>query len=257
MSDYDAESLAGLVPGLCPQVTFFDEVDSTNQVAAGQAAAGAPEWSLVATDLQTGGRGRLGRTWRAEAGTSILASLIIDQPTGHADLALIPMLAGIAIAEAIGRWQVVCRLKWPNDVVWEASEDGSRKIAGILAEVINTGSSPRSVVGFGINVNQSSFPPPIDAVAASIRQVKGSAISRLELLRDVISAMRGLSALGPAELCDRYRLHSSTIGRTVNVAVSDRQIRAVALDIDAQGGLILDSGETVRAADVTHVRPDA
>jgi len=113
---------------------------------------------VVTADSQTAGRGRRGRTWFAEPGTSLLYSLVI-RPTG--DRPLLPLSIPIAVCEAAESLaDVRCQIKWPNDV-WI---DG-RKLAGVLIE----GRPDRdpdaswSVIGIGMNLDLSSarIPPEL------------------------------------------------------------------------------------------------
>ena len=115
---------------------------------------GLPEGAVAATDHQTAGRGRLGRTWEAPPGSSVLASVLLHPPpTRHwPELAL---LGGVAAAEAIeGATELSAQVKWPNDVMLDR-----RKVAGVLAE----SRGGVVVLGIGINVNQTRSELPLDA----------------------------------------------------------------------------------------------
>ena len=94
---------------------------STNTRARELAAAGAPHGTLVTAGVQTAGRGRKGRTWVAQAGSSLLLSLILRENDP-----LLPLRAGLAVADLAGPAALV---KWPNDVRIEG-----RKVAGVLVE---------------------------------------------------------------------------------------------------------------------------
>src|SRR5688572_30446640 len=90
-------------PSVVTEVRWFDEVDSTNRVAAEAAASGAHEGLLVLAGTQTAGRGRRGRTWHAPAGSSLLLSLLLRPSPDPARWPLLPLLAGLALAETVAR----------------------------------------------------------------------------------------------------------------------------------------------------------
>jgi BirA family biotin operon repressor/biotin-[acetyl-CoA-carboxylase] ligase len=244
--------------------------DSTNRVVAARAAAGAPEGLVVATDLQTAGRGRLDRSWEAEAGAALLVSLLLrpaDLPASRWHL--LTAAAGLAAARACGDvGGFTPELKWPNDLLV-----GDRKLAGILAETSGGG----VVVGMGLNVHGG--PPG----AAWADQVAGRRLDRSELLVGWLTALDGLlgAASGPGRLggggpdgrgpdgrgpggwdglAAAYRAACSTVGRRVAVQLGDRELTGWAQGIDEDGRLVVepDGGGpplTVAAGDVTHVRP--
>ena len=194
-----------------------------------------PEGAVAVTDFQTGGRGRLGRTWTAPPGTALLCSVLLRPPPGSriAQLSLVGGLAAAwAVEAALGR---SAQLKWPNDVL----VDG-RKVAGVLAEARDG----VVVLGVGLNVNQTAAELPEDArvPAASLRTLDGAERDRDELLAGLLERLEaaydswlagGLTALH-AELSSRDAL----AGRAVTV--DGRSGRA--LGIDEEGRLVLDSG---------------
>src|SRR5215211_7858515 len=110
----------------------FDSVASTMDVASQLARFGARERTAVVSAEQTAGRGRGGRSWHAAAGSAVFATLILRPPVAAQRLSTLPLLAGVAVAEAIERI-VGCAawLKWPNDV-WLGLDAGFAKVAGVL-----------------------------------------------------------------------------------------------------------------------------
>ena len=111
-------------------IVRLDTVDSTQSVAFGLAEHGAADRTVVVADQQLAGRGRRGRIWRAPAGTSLLASIIVRPRLPQALLPTFSPMTAVATAEALRRVApVAARVKWPNDVLV-----GGKKIAGILLE---------------------------------------------------------------------------------------------------------------------------
>ena len=105
--------------------TFVDRCASTQRLLDG-----APEGAVAATDEQTEGRGRLGRTWHAPAGSSLLFSIVLEPDVPSDRLPELSLVAGAAVAEALAaQANVETTVKHPNDVLI-----GGRKVAGILAE---------------------------------------------------------------------------------------------------------------------------
>ena len=199
----------------------LESVTSTQEVARG-----LPVGSVVVADHQTAGRGRLERSWEAPPGSALLASFVL-RPR-----ALLSLAAGVAAAEACGP---DVRLKWPNDLMLE-----DRKLGGILVEVARD----RAIAGIGINL--SSAPPG----AARLDR------PRDELLDDLRAAIGRWTSASDAEILERWRGLSITIGQHVRVELPDRVIEGVAQAINANGALIVD-GLAVSAGDVVHLRPQS
>jgi BirA family transcriptional regulator, biotin operon repressor / biotin---[acetyl-CoA-carboxylase] ligase len=134
-----------------------------------------PEGALVVADHQTGGRGRLGRTWEAPPGTAILCSLLLKPPPdGNApELSLV---AGVAVADALERATgLAVQVKWPNDVMLRRS-----KVGGCLAE----SRDGVVILGIGVNVNQAGEQLP--ERAGSLRSLTGLAWDRAALLDSLL-----------------------------------------------------------------------
>jgi len=215
-------------------VRHVDEVGSTNTELARAAAAGAPDRSVLVTDHQLAGRGRLDRTWEAPPGANLLASVMLrDLSRGPYDPVQRLSLAAVAACEQVAGVRPV--LKWPNDLLL-----GDGKLAGVLAEA-----GPRHVVvGIGLNVGWA--PPGAALLGAGIRPLT------------VLAAMLRVYDEVPPDLTVRYRADLATLGRRVRAELPGRaSVEGIAVDVDADGGLVIDSGgtlHTVTAGDIVHLR---
>jgi BirA family biotin operon repressor/biotin-[acetyl-CoA-carboxylase] ligase len=151
VSDLTAEVVLPLLRGRLGQpYRFVAECASTQRLLDPTATEGA----TVATDLQTHGRGRLGRTWVAPAGRALLFSVLLRP---RAPMVLWPelsLVAGDAVAAALrSETDVTAELSHPNDVLVE-----NRKLVGVLPEA----TEGRIVLGIGVNVNQTAADLPAD-----------------------------------------------------------------------------------------------
>lgn len=170
------------------RIYYFPEVDSTNRAAMVLAKGGEPEGTLVITDFQTKGRGRLDHTWSSPEGKDLLFSLIL-RPRGEPEFILPSTLAfSVSISEALSELiDVRVGVKWPNDLV---TAEG--KIGGILAERSSNpaGTSP-VVVGLGVNVNSQSedFPADFRERAVSCRMITGDEVDRVRILTRVLESL--------------------------------------------------------------------
>jgi BirA family biotin operon repressor/biotin-[acetyl-CoA-carboxylase] ligase len=226
-------------------IESFPSIDSTNRLVTDRAAGGAPEGLVVTAEVQTAGRGRLDRSWEAEAGSALLVSVLVrpaDLPVSR--WFLVGVAAGVAAREAcqqVGGF--VPDLKWPNDLLV-----GERKLAGILAEATGTA----AVVGMGLNVHGA--PPG----AAWADQAAGRRLDRAALLA---AWLRGFDRrLGRwDELLAAYRQACATLGQDVIVEHGNGRLVGRAEAIDDDGRLVLHLADGTRVAvtagDVIHVRP--
>ncbi len=241
-------------------VRRFATLDSTNRYPLDQARQGAPEGVVAVADHQSAGRGRLGRTWEAPAGTNLLTSVLVRPVVPPAELHLCTAAVALAAADACRAVAGVApELKWPNDLVV-----GDAKLAGVLAESDPgaPGGPPGSVaviVGVGINV---SWPGPPEAGGTSLAELSGGPVERdalLDALLDALATRRpGLDSVeGRHRLAAEWRARCGTLGRRVLVTLSDDSFEGTALDLDDGGHLVVttDTGpRTVLAGDVVHLR---
>lgn len=243
-------------PTLVSRVLWYDRIGSTNAEVARRAADGAPEGLLVMADEQTAGRGRQGRRWQAPPGTSLMLSLLLRPTAAPERRALLPLLAGLAMAEAceplVSGAQL--SLKWPNDLL----ADGG-KCAGILVEA----SAPATiVVGIGINVDWRRVERPAElADVISLSEIGRGLVDRWALLPPLVARIderyRGWCAR-PDDFLPAYRERCATLGARVRVdRVDGSMLGGTAERVTDTGALIVadDAGEVeVHAGDVHHLR---
>ncbi|HET7354162.1 MAG TPA: biotin--[acetyl-CoA-carboxylase] ligase [Gaiellaceae bacterium] len=186
MSDLSPGSVEPLLHGrLGHPYRFVEECASTQRLLDDDAAEG----TTVATDLQTHGRGRLGRRWEAPAGRALLFSVLLNPTPPMALWPELSLVAGDAVAAALREEAgVVAELSHPNDVLIYG-----RKVAGILPEA----TAGRVVLGVGVNVNQTAeeLPAETPKPSTSLRIETGREWPRAPLLAAMLLALeRGYDA---------------------------------------------------------------
>lgn len=241
-----------------PLVQVLDSVDSTNNLAKTLAAQGAPAGTVVIADCQTGGRGRLGRSFLSPAGDGIYLSVILRPRATPPELMHLTCAVAEVMCDAVeNATGLRPGIKWTNDLVW-----GGRKLAGILTELsleAELGHVQYAVVGIGVNCQQelSSFPPELQDMAGSLKMATGKTVDRNRLAAEMV---RGLYRLDGSLVTGRlawmkaYRKDCVTLGRAVAVRKADEARWGQALDVDDWGALLVDFGqgpETVRSGEVS------
>lgn len=159
-----------------------ESVASTNDEVRVLAQAGAPDGLVLLAERQTAGRGRRGAAWFSPAGESLAFSILVRQQEPKALWPRLALAAGLAVAEAVESFGLQAGIKWPNDV-WI----GRRKVAGILVEA----GSDFAVVGIGLNVNSTGFPPEVSEIATSLRIENSRVFSRAEVMGAIIRKFAG------------------------------------------------------------------
>ena len=217
-------------------VRHVGETGSTNADLLAQVELGAPHRTVLRTDHQTAGRGRLDRIWDAPPGSNLLMSLLFREvPADPGELSRRVGLAAVAAVHEVAGVQA--ELKWPNDVLV-----AGRKLAGILAQRSVSGPV---VVGIGLNIGWA--PDGAERLGIQYR------------VPDVaLAILRDYDAL-PANIESLYRQRLSTLGQRVRVERVDGVLVGRALDVEGDGRLMVldDCGVThrIEAGDVVHLRP--
>lgn len=191
---------------------LFDELSSTNTVAKEMAAAGEREGTLVLARRQTGGRGRMGRSFFSPQG-GIYMSLLLHPRTGGDDTLMITVAAAAAAAEAIEDVTGVrTGIKWVNDIF-----AGGKKVCGILTEGVCTAGQVHAVLGIGINIvpPEKGFPDEIKDTAGAICAFADDGL-RIELIAHFCRLFSAYYARLPhREYLKVYRERSVLFGKTI------------------------------------------
>ena len=234
------------------RVLFFQEISSTMDEAARQARDGADEGLVVVAEVQTAGRGRLGRNWVSSPG-NLYFSVLFRPPLPV--LPIISILAGVAIVRSIRTCTGLNpRIKWPNDVMLQG-----KKVAGILVETAVRGDRvDHAVLGIGINIDLD-----LDSLAGirdfttNLNVALGAPVSREDLLRQLLHDLDSLyhQALQGVPIIGEWRPLLDTLGYRVQTYGRGDSHTGVAEDIDDLGNLLLrlDDGSsvTLTAGDVS------
>ena len=237
------------------------ETDSTNRVVLEEARGGAPEGLVVVADHQTAGRGRLGRTWQAPPGASLLVTVLLRPAMPPAEVHLVTIAAGLAAVDACEAVAgIVPSLKWPNDLVIE--RDGvTRKLAGLLAESLVAGGRIDALaLGMGLNVQWPEvLPDDLASIATALNHEAGHDVDRDALLDAWLARLgQRYGSFDAASLLAEYRERCVTLGREVRAELAFETVTGVATDVDPDGHLLLttpDGPRVITAGDVVHLRP--
>ncbi len=237
---------------------YLWEVDSTNSEVKRRIRSGCVDGSIVVTEHQTAGRGRMGRTWHSVPGKSLCMSVALfpqDLPIAQAPL-LTPLTA-VAIYRAVEKVAgLPVELKWPNDLLL-----GGRKLGGILLEA--SGETDRlryAIIGMGINVNLShqDIPKALTDIATSLYIAGKKPVPRRYLLQEILVSLdtyyREYLDSGPGSIMAEYRRLCSTLGQRIRFLWQEQTWSGLATEIASDGGLVVktDSKETLilRSGDV-------
>lgn len=238
--------------------TFVSTIDSTNSRLKQLALQGAPHGTVLAADHQSGGRGRQGRSFLSPAGQGIYLSMLLRPECKPVDLMHLTCATAVAMCDAVEQSTGVRpQIKWTNDLVI-----GREKIAGILTELglKADGTVDFAIIGIGINCcqQQEQFPEELRGKAASLEMVLGHSVSRARIAAAMMTALQKMDAKLLTQrdaILIQYRGDCMTLGQEISVVRGDSVRHGKALDIDAEGGLIVEysdgSTQTVSSGEVS------
>ncbi len=220
------------------RIRYYDTLGSTNTLAKELAAQGAPEGTVVLAGSQTGGRGRMGRSFHSPEAVGLYLSVILRPGCAAARLMHLTCAVGVAVCDGVeAALGLRPRLKWANDLVW-----GQRKLGGILTELglHADGRVDYAVVGIGINCCQKEgqFPADIEVLATSLSLAAGQDIDRAKVAAGVITALEKLAgSLFSPDWMERYQADCVTLGQDISLVRGDGIRHGKALCVEADGAL--------------------
>lgn len=217
----------------------LDTIDSTNNYAMQLIDADtAQEGMTIVTRLQTMGKGQRGRQWQDVAGESLLMSIVIEPVYPLSQQFCFNMAVALSIAEVLQNlyenWDV--RIKWPNDIIIN-----DKKAGGILIENVIRGSKwAYSVIGIGINVQQSFFGVELP-FATSLGIESGKHISVKTLMKDIRTSIikRVSDYTLPNELLHQFNSNLYRKDQIQHFAIDDREFKAYVIGATMEGQIRL------------------
>jgi len=213
-----------------------EESSSTNDDLLRLARDGAPHGLVLVAHNQTAGRGRRGASWFSPPGESLALSILVRPTEPKSHWPRLALATGLALAETTESFGIPSGIKWPNDVWIDR-----RKVAGILVEA----GTDHVVVGIGLNVNASSFPPDIAHLATSLRREFGQPIPMADVLAPLIQRFairhRQIDTDFPL-LLSAIRQRCALTGHAVTLTTSSGPLSGTVLGLADDGALLLHDG---------------
>ncbi|WP_296826164.1 biotin--[acetyl-CoA-carboxylase] ligase [uncultured Megasphaera sp.] len=239
-------------------LVYRERVDSTNNLAKALADDGAPEGTVVIAEEQTGGRGRLSRSFHSPFAKGLWFSIILRPAIPPMEVSKMTLLAAVALARSL-RFHGLsdCGIKWPNDILIHG-----RKMVGILTELNGSAEKVNYIImGIGVNtgITAGDLPEELKDIVTSFAR-EGVSVRRQDLLKTILMELERLYHTvcreGFAPILAEWRTLSCMLGQKVAVSSVGRTFTGTASDIDDDGNLIVETEtgmEKVMAGDV-HVR---
>ncbi len=230
------------------KIYYFPELESTNIMAKEKASHKEEEineGTVIISERQSAGKGRLGRKWFSPEG-GIWLSIILYPQLSPSYIPRITLMTAVAVVKAIERCtQIKAQIKWPNDILIN-----NKKMCGILTEMsaeldlINW-----VVVGIGVNVNikQQEFPEDIREMTTSLKEALRKEISRVRLVQMFLKEFERYYELLKRRkislILKEWKLYSHTLGKKIKVNIGENVVTGEAIDINERGALILKKGD--------------
>ena len=221
---------------------YFEELDSTNDRLKIMARQGAPHGTVLIADRQTGGHGRLGRSFHSPGGVGIYLSILLRPDCAPADLMHLTCATAVAMCDAVEKATGLRPgIKWTNDLVYD-----KRKLGGILTEL---GLSPKGsvdyvIIGIGINCCQqeTDFAPEIRDIAGSLAMIAGHSVDRSAVAAAMMESLCRVDSILLTQkptLLDQYRKDCITVGQEISLLRGGEVRHGKALDVDDEGALVV------------------
>lgn len=229
----------------------FAEIDSTNSYLIQQPGPAPGHFHVAATDNQTAGRGRHGRTWQSPPGSGLCLSLSYTYPPGPANLSPLTLAVGLQTIDTLRELGIGgLKLKWPNDLI-----AADRKLGGILTEARTQSDGGVTVVtGIGLNVDlgaQTDLAFGTDALGAidlKRHAVELPAWNELAsgLINGLSQTLVDFETAGFASVIERWRSCDWLLGKNVTIDTPQSRIRGVGAGIAEDGALLIDTPSSGR-----------
>lgn len=220
----------------------FSSIDSTQTFIKNKLLENdIDEGTIALTDHQSAGKGTQGRTWFSLPKPQLMFSMLLNVPIPPQKLPLLNLVSAVVLADVLSEFGIVIGIKWPNDIYI-----GSKKVAGILSELVVHDKNPYVIQGLGINMEaeSSDFPEDLRNKMTTLSQHAKSKIDRFELLENFLIRLE--MCLFEDHLANLIRFTQEGFqkywmyrGQEIEIQVANQILRGVANEIDANGSLVL------------------
>ena len=219
-------------------VLHFETIDSTNDYAK-KIGNELRDGSVIISEEQTKGKGRLGRVWESKAGEGIWISIILKPNIIPNKAPFITLIAGASIVKALNILGVDAKIKWPNDITIN-----NKKLSGILTELsAEIERVNYIVVGIGMNVKDTDFEEELKDKATSLYKENYN-VSRIDIVKEILCQFEKLyldyiEKDDKKEVLDICRQYSAIINKEIYVIKNDQKELVDCIGINEEGNLII------------------
>ena len=232
------------------EIRYYPVLESTNAEAFRAASEGGKDGLVILTDHQTGGKGRLNRTWFSFRRQSISMSVVLRPKIVPYLATMLTYMAGIALYETIYALTAVKpAIKWPNDILMNG-----KKVAGVLCELSSeTDVVNFAIIGVGVNLNvrKNKFPEEIRDISTSIYEETKKRTKRVAFVKELLRQLDYwygvfLREGGGNRILLDWKERSKIVGQNVQISSFDEEITGSVVDVDSYGALIVETKEGER-----------
>lgn len=223
------------------RIHYFKEIASTMDEAMVLARKGCPDFSVVVAQRQTLGRGRMKRSWLSADG-GLFFTVVVRPAIPMMQAGLVNLAAAVDMTRVLrSRFRVDACLKWPNDIL----VDG-QKICGVLSQMEAEGDQVAHMnIGIGLNVNNT--PQTEEPAAISLAALLDRPVPRRNILVAFLDAFeKRVLMFDPHAVIEQWKSYNMTLGRHVRVSTIKEWVEGTAMDVDPNGGLILQLADGTR-----------
>lgn len=215
-------------------IHYFDEVDSTMDIAREMARKQCPHFTVVIAGRQKKGRGRMKRSWLSSEG-GLYFTIVVRPKIPPALSSRVNFAASMILAQTLRKmFNINAMVKWPNDVL----VDG-KKISGILSEM-EAEIDRVSFISIGLGINVNNDPTPYEPMATSLKKILGKEVPRMKVLKAFLDHFE--DAVNDAEfdnVVSEWKRYTETLNRHVRIVTAHEVSEGLAVDVDDNGALIL------------------
>ncbi len=233
------------------KIEYFEQITSTNTVLKERAQKGEDENTILISEFQTAGRGRLGKTFFSPKGCGVYLSYLIKPDILASDAVFITVAAAVAMVFALKRvFDIDTKIKWVNDIYYN-----DKKLCGILTEgsILNDGKLAFAVLGVGINIKNppGGYPDDFAYKTTNLEEITDvvNDDKKWQLVGEFINIFDNIFSDKEKKYIKEYKEYSCLIGKEIEILSGEHKGFAAVKDIDEQARLIVEKNHKTYALD--------